>query len=147
MQKVLGNYKNQKKLLNYSKQNPLQSFYKRNFICWSLIAISFEQRDIVALSVRLFHIINKITIKKFSKLWQFLFSHFRDVTSYSLVDIWMFKFEFHYLYDTWKLKRNIGKVTIIHEHNNFVRIKPIRAEAWRPKNELTESEKEWLKNF
>ena len=52
MQKVLGDYKNRKKLLNYSKQNPLQSFYKRNFICWLIIAINFEQRDVIVLSVR-----------------------------------------------------------------------------------------------
>ena len=46
MQKVLGDYKNGKKLLNYSKQNPLQSFYKRDFICWLIIAINFEKRDV-----------------------------------------------------------------------------------------------------
>ena len=46
MQKVLGDYKNGKKLLNYSKQNPLQSFYKRDFICWLIIAINFEERDV-----------------------------------------------------------------------------------------------------
>ena len=67
-----------------------------------------------------FYITTKIIIKKFSKLCQFLFSHFNDVTSYSLVDIWMFKFEFYYLYDTSKLQKNISKVTIIHSRNNFV---------------------------
>ena len=46
MQKVLGDYKNGKKLLNYSKQNPLQSFYKTDFICWLIIAINFEERDV-----------------------------------------------------------------------------------------------------
>ena len=55
----------------------------------------------------------KIITKKISKLWQFLFTHFNNVTSYSLVDIWMFKCEFHYLYDNWKLQRNISKVTIV----------------------------------
>ena len=84
MQKVLGDYKNQKKL-NYSKQNPLQSFYKSNFICWLIIAINCEQRDVIVLSVRHFHITTKIIIKKFSRLWQSLFSHFNDVTSYSLI--------------------------------------------------------------
>ena len=87
MQKVLGDYKNRKKLLNYSKQNPLQSFCKRNFICWLIIAINFEQRDAIVLSVRHFYKTTEIIIKKFSKLRQFLFSHFNDVTSYSLVDI------------------------------------------------------------
>ena len=87
MQKVLGDYKNRKKLLNYSKQNPLQSFCKRNFVCWLIIAINFEQRDVTVLPVRHFDITTKIIIKKFSKLWQFLFPHFNDVTSYSLVDI------------------------------------------------------------
>ena len=75
MQKVLGDYKNQRKLLNYSKQNPLQSFYKRNFISWLIIAIDFEQRDVTMLSGRHFYITPKIIIKKISKLWQFLFSH------------------------------------------------------------------------
>ena len=98
MQKVLCDYENRKKLLNYSTQNPLQSFYKRNFICWLIIAIDFEQRDVIVLSVRHFYITTK-TIQKFSKFWQFLFPHFSNVTSYSFVDIWMFKFEFHYLYD------------------------------------------------
>ena len=87
MQKVLGDYKNPKKLLNYSKQNPLQSFYKRNFICWVTIALNLEQRDVIVLSVRHFYITTKTIIKKINKLWQFLFSHFNDVTSYSLVDI------------------------------------------------------------
>ena len=87
MQKVLGDYKNRKKILNYLKQNPLQSFYKRNFICWLIIAINFEQRDVIVLSVRHFYITTKIIIKKFSKLWQLLLSHFSDVMSYSLVDI------------------------------------------------------------
>ena len=86
MQKVIGDYKNWKKL-NYSKQNPLQSFYKRNFVCWLIIAISFEQRDVIVLSVRHFYITTKIIIKKFSKLWQFLFSHIEDVTPYFIVDI------------------------------------------------------------
>ena len=113
MRKVLGDYKNRKKFLNYSKQNPLQPYYKRNLICWLIIAINFEQRDVIVLSVRHFYITTKIIIKKFSKLWQFLFSHFNNVTSYSLVDIWMFKFEFHYLYDTSKLQWNISKLTII----------------------------------
>ena len=98
MQKVLGDYKNRKKILNYSKQNPLQSFYKRNFICWLIITINFEQRDVIVLSVRQFYITTKI-IKKFSKLWLFLFSLFNDVTSYSLHVIWMSKFKFHYLCD------------------------------------------------
>ena len=57
-------YKNRKKLLNYSKQNPLQSFYKRNFICWLIIAINFEQRDVIVLSVRHFYITTKIIIRK-----------------------------------------------------------------------------------
>ena len=87
MQKVLGDYKNRKKLINYSKENPLPSFYKRNFICWLIIAINFEQGDVIMLSVGHFYITTKTTIKKFSKLWQFLFSHFNDLTSYSLVDI------------------------------------------------------------
>ena len=94
MQKVLGHYQNRKKLLNCSKRNPLQSFYKINFICWLIIAINFEQRDVIMLSVRDFYITPKIIIKKFSKLWQFLFPHFNDVTAYSLVDTSMFKFEF-----------------------------------------------------
>ena len=87
MQKVIGDYKNRKELLNYSKQNPLQSFYKRNFIWWLIIAINFEQRDVIVLSVRQFYITTKIIIKKISKLRQFLFSHFNDITSYSLLDI------------------------------------------------------------
>ena len=87
MQKVLGDHKNWKKLLNYSKYNPLQSFYKRNLIYWLIIAISFEQRHVTVLSVRHFYIATEIIIKKFTKLWQFLFSHFNDVTSYSLADI------------------------------------------------------------
>ena len=87
MQKVLGDYKKQKKLLNYSKQNPLQSFYERNLICWLIIAINFEQRDVIVLSVQHFDITTQIILKKFCKLWQFLFSHFNDITSYSLVEI------------------------------------------------------------
>ena len=87
MRKVLGDYKNRKKFLNYSKQNPLQPYYKRNLICWLIIAINFEQRDVIVLSVRHFYITTKIIIKKFSKLWQLLLSHFSDVMSYSLVDI------------------------------------------------------------
>ena len=87
MQKFLGDYKNRKKLLNYSKQNPLQSFYKRNFICWLIIGINFEQRDVIVLPAKRFYILTKIIIKKFIKLWQFLFSHFNDVTLYFLVDI------------------------------------------------------------
>ena len=79
MQKVLGGYKNQKKLLNYSKQNPLQSFCQRNFICWLIIAINLEQRDVIVLSARHFYMTTKIIIKEFSKLRQFLFSHFNDV--------------------------------------------------------------------
>ena len=63
MQKVLGDYKNRKKLLNYSKQNPLYSFYKRNVICWLIIAINFEQIDIIVFSVRHIYITTKITIK------------------------------------------------------------------------------------
>ena len=51
------------KLLNYSKQNPRQSFYKRIFICWLIIAINFEQRDVIVLSIRHFYITTKI-IKK-----------------------------------------------------------------------------------
>ena len=87
MQKVLGDYKSRKKLIDYSKQNPLQSFHNRNFICCSLIAVNFEKRHVTVLCVRHFYITTKIAIKKFSKLWQFLFSNFNDVTSYSLVDI------------------------------------------------------------
>ena len=74
------------KLLNYSKQNPLQSFCQRNFICWLIIAINFEQRDVIVLSVRHFYKTTKI-IKEFSKLWQVLVSHFSDVMSCFLVDI------------------------------------------------------------
>ena len=113
IQNVLGDYKNRKKLLNYWKQNLLQSFYKKRFIYWLIIATNFEQTDIIALSVRHFYSTTKTIIKRFGKLWQFLFSHFNDATPYSLVDIWMFKFEFHYLYDNWKLQRNISKVTIV----------------------------------
>ena len=51
MQKVLGDYKNWTKLLKYSKQNPLQSFYKKNFICWLIIAINF---DVIVLSIDTF---------------------------------------------------------------------------------------------
>ena len=64
MQKVLRDYKNRKKILNYSKQNPLQSFYKRNFICWLIIAINFEQRGVIVMSVRHFYITSTIIIKE-----------------------------------------------------------------------------------
>ena len=74
MQKVLGDYKNWKKLLNYSKQNPLQGFYKKNFICCLIIAINFEQGDVIVLSVRHFYTTTKIILKKFSKLAVFVFS-------------------------------------------------------------------------
>ena len=87
MEKVVGDYKNGKKLLNYSKQNPLQSFNKINFICWLIIAINFEQRDVIVFPVQHFYITTKIIIKTFSELWQFLFSHFNDVVSDSFVDI------------------------------------------------------------
>ena len=86
MQKVIGDYKNRKELLNYSKQNPLQSFYKRNFIWWLIIAINFEQRDVIVLSVRHFYITTKIK-KKISANCGSFFSHFDDVTPYYLVDI------------------------------------------------------------
>ena len=49
---LIGDYKNRKKLFNYLKQNPLQFFYKRNFICWLIIANNFEQRDAIVLSFR-----------------------------------------------------------------------------------------------
>ena len=39
---------------------------------------------------------------------------FHPNKSFSLVDNWMFKFDFHYLYDTSKLQMNINKVTLIH---------------------------------
>ena len=87
MQKVLRDYKNQKKIIKLFKTKPLQSFYKRNFICWLIIAISFERRDVIVLSVRRFYITTKITIENFSKLWQFLFSHLNDARLYSLVGI------------------------------------------------------------
>ena len=64
MQKVLSDYKNQEKLLNYSKENLLQNFYKINFIYWLIIAINFEQRDVIVLSVRHYYITTKIIIKK-----------------------------------------------------------------------------------
>ena len=86
MQKVLGDHKNRKKMLNYTKQNPFQSFYNKNFMCWLIIAINFEQRDVIVLSVRHFYKTTKI-IKEFSKLWQFLLSHFSDVMTCFLVDI------------------------------------------------------------
>ena len=64
MQKVLSDYKNQEKLLNYSKENLLQNVYKTNFIYWLIIAINFEQRDVIVLSVRHYYITTKIIIKK-----------------------------------------------------------------------------------
>ena len=82
MQKVLSDYKNQEKLLNYSKDNLLQSFYKINFIYWLIMAINFEQRDVIVLSVRHYYITTKIIIKKIQII---VVSHFNDVTSYSLV--------------------------------------------------------------
>ena len=56
------------------------------------------------LSVQHFYITTTIIIKTFTKLWKFLFSQCNHVTSYSLVDIWIFKFEFHYPCDTLKLQ-------------------------------------------
>ena len=87
MQKVLRDYKNQKKIIKLFKTKPLQSFSKRNFICWLIIAISFERRDAIVLSVRRLCITTKITIKNFSKLWQFLFSLLNDARLYSLAGI------------------------------------------------------------
>ena len=52
MQKVLGDYKNQKKILNLFKTKPVTNFLQEKFICWLIIAINFEQRDVIVLAVR-----------------------------------------------------------------------------------------------
>ena len=51
------------KVIKLFKTKSVIYFYKRNFICWLIIAINFEQRDVIVLSIRHFYITTKI-IKK-----------------------------------------------------------------------------------